>query len=44
MLLHNVISPPKVIRHGSELSRAAERRKEVEPNGVAMLEDEISTL
>jgi uncharacterized protein DUF6624 len=43
-LLHNAISSPDVMRRGLGLLRAAERRGEVEPLRVAVLEDQILTL
>lgn len=44
VLLFSATSSPTVIRRGLELIRAAERRKEVEPDDVAMLEDKILRL
>jgi len=44
LLLHTATSSPEVIRRGLQLLRAAERRNEVEPVDVAMLEDKILTL
>jgi hypothetical protein len=43
-LLHHAISSPDVMRRGLGLLRAAERRGEVEPLRVALLEDQILTL
>jgi hypothetical protein len=43
-LLHNAISSPDVMRRALGLLRAAERRGEVEPLRVALLEDQILTL
>ena len=43
-LLHHAISSPDVMRRGLGLLRAAERRGEVEPLHVALLEDQILTL
>jgi hypothetical protein len=42
-LLHNAISSPDVMRRGLGLLRAAERRGEVDPLHVALLEDRILT-
>lgn len=44
VLLDSAISSPKVMRRGLELLRVAERRNEVEPVDVVMMEDEILTL
>jgi YVTN family beta-propeller protein len=44
LLLHNMIGSPKVMRRGLGLLRAAERRGEVDPAYVAVLEDQILTL
>jgi hypothetical protein len=43
-LLHHAISSPEVMRRGLGLLRAGERRGEIEPLDVALLEDHILTL
>jgi len=43
-LLHHAIGSPNVMRRGLGLLRAAERRGEVDPLDVALLEDRILTL
>jgi hypothetical protein len=44
LLLHNMIGSPKVMRRGHGLLRAAERRGEVDPVYVEVLDDQILTL
>ena len=44
LVLRNAIVTPQVMRRGLGLVRAAERRGEVEPEYVAILEDRILTL
>jgi hypothetical protein len=43
-VLHHAIGSPRVMRRGLGLLRAAERRGEVDPLNVALLEDRILTL